>query len=254
MTNTQIKNVLTQNIINNMVSLLGQEGRVFQSEAQFQFDLAWKIQEYCKDYGCKVFLEVPSPYSTEITQESIKTSSKRRFYDIVVLDKHGNFVVIELKYKILGGTKPFLYKNNQIQLLPQGAGDLGRCYYLHDIERLEALAKDCSTITLMNKQFKNFIRGFAIIITNDKNYWEEHGYNCTSVHKDFCTAHGDKITAGIKKWREGSKETKSKKVVNIQGEYECNWMPYYSEEEYKQCRRIDNPAFMYLTITVEGIK
>ena len=115
----------------------------FLSEADFQFTLAWKINEKLKGKR-EVVLEYPG-----------EQNGQRVYYDIFVKDEAGKTHLIELKYRTKKAEverhgKPFTLKN-------QSAHDLGRYHFIADIQRLET---------------QNIATGNSccIMLTNDEAY------------------------------------------------------------------------------------
>lgn len=153
-----LKNVDIQTL-SDIMSEFGKGGTIFQSEAQFQFELAWKLQEKIQ---CKANLEVLTLVQ-EKENSSDKDNKKQKIYTDIVLEENGYSIAIELKYKTaeLEADNPYAY------LLNHGAADLGRYDYLWDVNRLEVL------LNSMDKKTKHCDKGFAILLTNDKHYWEK---------------------------------------------------------------------------------
>ena len=210
--------------IDFLMKKLAQNIGVFESEAQFQFELAQVIKDTCQDY--KVKLEL----TTATTRKNNKL--KRLYTDIVVLDKDDNFISIELKYK----TKNSEYDG--IKLLNHGATDFGRFDYLWDIHRLELLKKKDSTIYEFNKNLKNCIKCFAIILTNEKNYWEISGTKKT-MYMNFCISEKDVIKKG--KPLSWNKKNNDKTFIDgtwrdrslvFDNTYTFKWNPYKYDFKY----------------------
>ena len=130
----------------------------FYSEADLQFKLAWKIKEYLNNSNIEIILEYPND-----------DKNKRSHTDIFLVEGE-KFLPIELKYKTKEIKNIESLKYNGIEkslinnLKNQGAKNNG-CYgYVKDISRIEKLSdNDC----------QNFIKGYAIFITNDKSYIKE---------------------------------------------------------------------------------
>lgn len=133
-----------RNTIIQALSLLAAANRVFCSEADFQFALAWELQRLLP--GASIFLEkvVSVPFDT--------------YYVDIVVESGGKSYYIELKYHT--STCNWHYGSSIIQLKNQGAQDLLRYDYLKDIYRLQNISKNCEEGV--------FAGGFAIILTNDR--------------------------------------------------------------------------------------
>ena len=162
--------------INELLKKLKAKKIIFESEAQFQFELALQIKEMYPYYDVKL----------EMTT-SIRNDGKKQYTDIIVLDKNGDFIAIELKYK----TRKSVY--GDIKLLNHGATDLGRFDYLYDVWRLENLKYRNNTAYEFNKRLKNCVNGYAIILTNEKNYWSINRQSKDALYKNFCITDKDSI-------------------------------------------------------------
>ena len=127
------------------LSLLAAAKRVFCSEADFQFALAWELQRLLPQ-SASIFLE-----------KGIYVSPDTYYVDIVVKSGVKNYF-IELKYHT--SICNWHYCGALIQLKNQGAQDLLRYDYLKDIYRLQNIAKNCEE--------GQFAGGFAVILTNDR--------------------------------------------------------------------------------------
>lgn len=154
-------------------------GKIFQSEAQFQFELAWKLNEkYGNGDNLAVELEDMGMYEKE--GEKVKQKS---YTDIVV--KQGKYrVAIELKYKTAKYDNKKMAENdnkiNIIYLFDHSAVDLGRYDYLWDVHRMELLKGESKSKDSGEEKIevqKNCHKGFAVLLTNEKKYWEENKKN-----------------------------------------------------------------------------
>lgn len=149
----------------------GNENTIFHSEAQFQFELAWMLQQRVK---CKVKLEEMSVLFTKnIDVPNSKEQTQKIYTDIMLEDESGYRIAIELKYKTaaLGST------NSDIFLLNHGAVDLGRYDFLWDVYRIELLLDQKKSSSNLELDTKVTIRkpcnkGFAIMLTNEEKYWK----------------------------------------------------------------------------------
>ena len=175
----------------------GRKPKVFQSEAQFQFDLAWRLQE---DYDCIVKLE---DLTVVIDKKENEKKSKQKIYTDITLERDGYVIAIELKYKTAAMTQ-----GNDILLFNHGAADLGRYDFLWDVNRLEllvhpskevlekAIAKEYAPqVSIDFPKLKRCNKGFAIILTNEDDYWKIGHENCKEdvIYKQFCIG-GDTCT------------------------------------------------------------
>ena len=125
-------------------------GRIFCSEADFQFAFAWQLKE---TYGQQI--EVRLEYTPW------KYSDKMHI-DIVAMTESG-LIPIELKYR-KAKLDIHLDNGDHIKLKPHTAHDTGAYEFLSDIQRLEELVR--------SKQY-SIHEAYAIMLTNDSAYWRD---------------------------------------------------------------------------------
>lgn len=192
-------------------------GKIFQSEAQFQFELAWKLNE---KYGNGDDLAV------ELEDRMVEKDVKRKYYtDIVV--KQGDYrVAIELKYK----TAEYENKNENLYLFNHGAVDLGRYDYIWDVHRIELLkgvskSKDFGEEKLDVPKQKRCKKGFAVLLTNEKKYWEEKSKE-DNIPIDYQFLFGEKqkqLFSDVLDWKKDDEKeyplNYPKTVLSKKGEY-----------------------------------
>ena len=137
-------------------------GKIYCSEAQLQFDIAWELNNLLVSNGCsnwKVYLEYPAIVN-------IKKSGKDETYyiDIILLNETTEeYIPIEIKYKTS------LLKEGSITILKnQSALDFGRFDFLWDVNRIQTLK---SKKGKMCSRLKKFLFGYAVMLTNDKLYY-----------------------------------------------------------------------------------
>jgi len=163
---------LDKNALSNIIR--GFANKIFQSEAQFQFDLAWKLQQ--KGWG-KAKLE-------DMRMKVNKNNGKiGKCYTDIVLEQGGYSVAIELKYK----TAEYIDPNNRIYLLDHDAVDLGRYDYLWDVHRIELLAGKGNNTEIDGKVevIEGCDKGFAVLLTNENKYWKQDYNNSANIDKEF---------------------------------------------------------------------
>ena len=189
-----IIDMINTNIIIGIIQKLGNQGRTFKSEAQFQFELAWALKEYLQEQDCENNPEViPEHYSM---YRSADGRIKKFFTDIMILDGSGNYIPIELKYKTVSikAADPFDDYGSH------GATDLGRFDYLWDVKRIQLLKKREPSFEV-DKRLKHFCGGYAVLLTNDSHYWavtrkKFHDRSNRPLYYDFCIGDGSVIPAG----------------------------------------------------------
>ena len=177
-----ISNNLIVEIIKQIMKDIESDILIYQNEAQFQLDLAFRIRQQIDPTSG---IEVLPEYFTMVDEFFKNTKSRlKKFYtDILIVDLNGNYIPIELKYKKKGMIK--IIRKNDIDITRiighDGAQDLGRFDYLWDIHRIEQLTqKEIKTfpnnISMVDEYMKGkdkFICGYAVMITNDSAYWKK---------------------------------------------------------------------------------
>ena len=118
--------------------------RIFCSEADFQFALAWELQRILS--SAQIFLESGVPIGQQDT-----------FYVDIIVVLNSKRYYIELKYQTSLCETSFC--GFSINLRNKSAQDLMRYDYLKDIYRL---------LTIKKCHQSDFGGGYAIILTNDK--------------------------------------------------------------------------------------
>ena len=233
--------------LESILYLWGQEKKVFQSEAQFQFNLAWRLQEL---YDCEAKLEDLTVVVTR-KNKSDKEFMQKVYTDIVLV-KDDYYVAIELKYK----TATLNHKD--ILLFNHGASDLGRYDFLWDVNRLELLvdpAKRNRETPLARaeeiKVFRHCAKGFAILLTNEKGYWKK-SYNDEkeTIDKQFCIGEADGCLYGkTLDWKKKNgeytntiKNTSRARSIVLNKAYHYQWKPYC------ELSAAENNNFKYLII------
>ncbi|MBP7176102.1 MAG: hypothetical protein KBA53_07805 [Thermoclostridium sp.] len=209
--------------VKNALQCLFEEGRVFVSEADFQFAYAWKIKELYPDASIRLEY-IPWLYD------------KNMHIDIAVFINE-RMVPIELKYKTKGFTGNI--DGDSITLKNQGAQDIGRYDFLYDVQRMEGISK--SGLYPIEK-------AYAVLLTNDSGYWvksNKSGTNKRPVDDEFRIHEGIIIT-GQRAWKPeaGAGTMRNREVpINIQGEYRIAWNDY---------RPADKCEFRYTIVEISA--
>lgn len=196
------------------LTLLGEGGHYFCSEAHFQHELALKIAMSKKDFI--VMPEFP-------TQTGFDDSKKDAYIDLVVKEKD-LFIPIELKYKTK--KEMLLIYGKEIYLKNQYAVDIFRYDFVRDIQRIEAL---------VNNFENNMKEGYALFLTNESSYWK----NPTWKWKDCCDSqfrlHEGSVIKGNIIWGKNASSgtTKGRPSFKLISQYSCAWNTYSSTPEFK---------------------
>lgn len=232
--------------IKQILKKFANEKRIFQKEAQFQLELAWELKKQVEDNNEKVRV------CLEYLGYKSKHSNKRFYSDIIVIDENKNYIVIELKYK----TKQAEYTNGyneKINLLGHGAPDEGRYDYLLDIHRIELFKNKDTENYVYSEQLKNFEKGYAILLTNENQYWnrtKDEAKIKQTVDANFSIGEDDVINGNIF-WTSTQEKNwmKSRKSFKINGEYKCEWQDFC--EEKKPPRARSEKKFKYLITEIK---
>ncbi len=204
-----------------VMGALASKGRIFNSEASFQFELAWKIKEM---------------YPTiDVRLEEVFSSNPDMHFDIVL--HSGDFIVpIELKYC----TKKYVDPERGIYLKNHGAEDIRRYDFIKDIMRIESLRTNVD-----GTPNRSFCRGFAVFLTNSPSYWKKpRSTSENTCDQDFRINEGRQEIGGDQlKWKDGTKQgtMKGRESPLTTDKYGISWKDY-----------LKNPVkFRYLSIEVD---
>lgn len=156
--------MITKSAIEQAMSQLASKRKLFWSEADFQFSLASILSDILPK-NAKIYMERPIAEILSIQQKDNNTKNRKKFYVDIWIQTEDIVYPIELKY----GTKKqeiVDWDKKIIKTVNQAAYDITRFGYLFDIHRIEQIKKHISN----GKELK-FGRGFAILLTNDANYY-----------------------------------------------------------------------------------
>lgn len=220
----------------------------FYSEADFKFNLAWTIKEY--------FVTNPNiEIKLEYTNNKLQETNKYMYIDIAICEE-SKIIPIELKYKTTRCKEDVIIKNH-------GAKNLGCYKYLNDINRIE---------TVKEKYKGDFVKGYAIMLTNDKSYLKkpriQNGripyYANFSIHngRDVnCIVDENKSNNEIVykpgkelKWGKGCGEEHSekyKKGIKLKERYKKLQWKQYSDKLENIDEKLKGKFFL-LNVEVEG--
>lgn len=155
---------------------------------------------------------------------------KNDIYVDIVVEKDGQFVAVELKYATRAisqqpevfcmNLKAFAQNfnlKNQIKIIKnQEASNITMYNYWKDVHRIEALT-----------HIPKVIGGVAIILTNNKLYWEQPKHN--PAYSNFSTAEGRTVKEKMTWNTKNNGEDVSKEIsgghpnFQIDASYECHW-------------------------------
>lgn len=190
-------------IVTNALRCLFDECRIFGSEADFQFALAWKVKE--------LYPEV------RVRLEYIPWSYDKNMHIDIVLFVDDKMIPIELKYKTKGfnGT----VGEELVSLKNQSAQDVGRYDFLYDVQRMERIVD--------SGQYP-ICEAYAIMLTNDPSYWCVPKRDKITVDAEF-RIHSGTILSGEMNWKEeaslGTKRNREE-AITLRGKYPIAWCDY----------------------------
>lgn len=204
--------------IDKILNNLSISRKIFSSEADFQFALAWEIQKEYPDVEIRMEY---CPYEID----------KNMHIDILVI-KDGLWIPIELKYKTKGGE--IEVSDEKYYLKNHGAQDLGRYDFLKDVARIEHLKSNAI----------KFKEGYAIFLTNDNSYLSKASNE--AMYKKFSLENGI-IKNGLLSWHDNASIGTIKnreKSLKIRGNYLLEWKLFSNINE------TNIGVFKYLNVQV----
>lgn len=206
---------------------------VMRNEREMQVRLAMYLKE--KGHYDNVHVEYPVPL--QVLKKFYPNVGKQNefpwkndIYIDIVVEKDGQFAAVELKYATRAisqqpevfcmNLKAFAQNfnlKNQIKIIKnQEASNLTMYNYWKDVHRIEALT-----------HIPKVIGGVAIILTNNKLYWEKPKHN--PAYSNFSTAEGRTVKEKMTWNTKNNGEDVSKEIsgghpnFQIDGSYECHW-------------------------------
>ncbi len=197
---------------------LSKKRKVFHSEADFQFALAWQIQ---KSYP-----------KANIRLEYCPKEFANMHLDILV-ELDGKNYPIELKYKT--NKLSIDLDGESYNLKTHAATSLVRYDVLFDVYRIESL----------KRELNEYEKGYTIFLTNVKSNWEEPKTSRKAMSQNFLI-HNMQIIGGEIDWSNNPSEgsTGSRERFELEGKYTMVWSNY-SELDKKK-----NNIFKYLLLEI----
>lgn len=200
----------------------------FYNECDLQMHIAAHLSN-SNNYD-KIHLEYFVPKNiihNEITQSLVTPSlsyNPQNLYIDIVVEKNGEFLPIELKYKtapLKQNITRFGETLDRIDILKNhGARDLGAYDFWRDVSRIECLIK----------RFKNVKNGIVLFVTNDKGYWELPQDGSTPNYANFSMRPGKH---GVNKtWQGNTAMSSSRPSFTVAREYKIKWNTYSTPFQY----------------------
>lgn len=223
--------------VERILAELSRERPVFHSEGDFQFALAFKMQQ--KRPHLRLRLETP-------------VISKGRPRVDILASCEGCVLFLELKYlpRSLHVQVQIAEGEHETYDLCDQAREWGRYDFLKDITRIETWVAECT-------QHCPEAVGYAILLTNDQNYWnklnDENAKDYAfQLHDNRTIAGGEVLTWGE---RATASDVKGRKhPIVLRWGYRFQWRDYseLAPPLAKPLRgsRIDHGKFRYLLVRV----
>ena len=198
--------ILLKQVKADVEAFLNQE-QFFCNECHLQMELA----AYLRQSGnyCKVHLEYFVP--------SAIVQPQNLYIDIVV-EKKGEFLPIELKYKTAPLKKDIdrfgeVLKGVDV-LKNHGARDLGAYDFWRDVNRIECLMK----------RFGNVKNGIVLFLTNDQGYWTLPKDGTNPNYANFSMKDGKH--SQVKNWQGNTAMSAARPSFNVNKVYDLEWKDY----------------------------
>ncbi len=180
------------------------QNRIFSSEADFQFALAWEIKAVYGD-------------SVNIRLEYIPWKYNDKMHIDIAVFYRKHLISIELKY--IKNSLKIKHQGEHIKLKRHTARHIGAYKYLKDIERMEGI---------INSKEYNIKKAYAIILTNDSGYWRDVRIKKQPIDMAFRIFEGTAIS-GKREWGKDAGEgtiRNHKDPIVFSGSYTINWQKY----------------------------
>jgi hypothetical protein len=207
--------------IHKLMKGLAARRPIFHSEADFQFALAWHIQEVYPDADVRLEYPIARPFNDAV--------------DILVR-RGGSETAIELKY----GGRAFLHMiNGEWFHLKETVKDIMRHGILKDVMRSEAYTArrpEASAVT--------------IALSNHPDLWNPPSRGATN--DEMFLLHESAVVTGRLEWHSKAAEYTRKKYapIDIKGVYSCAWRDYSTVSENGSPIRYGR--FRYLCVTAKN--
>lgn len=224
--------MITKEVIQKAITKLSEKRKLFWSEADFQFSFALVLHSVLPP-SAKTYLERPIAEILSVQQEDNNTKNRKKFYVDIWIQIDGTVYPIELKY----GTKEQEiadWDGKTIKTVNQAAYDITRFGYLFDIHRIEQIKK-----CLSSREDLKFGRGFAILLTNDANYYQAPKQNFSQTRDALFRLHertnGEALPTKVK-WNYNGDEkhwTKTQYPYNVKfdlpSNFNLDWIVYLQD-------------------------
>lgn len=205
-----------KSILNNILSDFGHNNRIFHSEAELQFCIAWELKNRNRDID--VWFEYPA--------EQIKNEHKRIPQIDLVIQNNNLLFPIEIKY----AKGNLSYKNINLSNKP-----LDECF---------DVAKDIKRLEDFSEKYDNFDKGYVIVVSNNFSWFKDHRPSSkVFTYDSYLLDHDSNILTGMIKYKIDDNH-KSQQIIELKGKYDTKW------QEYCSLGNNINEIFKYLIIEI----
>jgi hypothetical protein len=226
------------NCVEQAINILKNQRSIFHSEDDFKLSLAITLKEIYPEFN----IRLERPVEIEMIHRSDEKSKVRAPIDIVIIDKNGNTIPIELKYKTKKAHISF--NNEEYKLTAQGANDIGRNSFRKDIYRIEKyknIHPNCNV-------------GYVLILTNDEKYFDKNVFESNTLDKHFSFHDGVEIKKNDEGWyyekvNEDKYNSKNHWTFKKELSYKLDLLNDY-KINWKEYSKIENMQFKFCLIEV----
>ena len=224
-------NTLLENLSSDITHFFDSKKKssdVFCNECDLQLQLARYLSCSSRGYD-KIHLEYFIP-SRAVEQQmkdkllSVSDYKPQNLYIDIVVEKDGEFLPIELKYKTVPLNKDISCfgetVNGENLLKNHGARDLGAYDFWRDVSRIECLIK----------RFNNVKSGIALFVTNDQGYWTLPKMGTNPNYANFSMK--DAVHNQKKTWQGNTAMSAARPSFVLDNEHKLEWQPQI-KKEYK---------------------
>lgn len=188
------------------IEALSHKRKIFVSEADLQFSLAWQIQQQYPD--------------ADIRLEYCPVEIDKSMHVDILVKMKDSYIPIEVKYFKMGCD--VIVDGERFVLKNQGAQDIARYDFLKDITRIEKLIMADS----------KFTKGYVVLLANDPTYWSAPASTKT-CDAEF-RIHNGAVKSGELSWAEHTgKGTMMgrEKSLSLMGNYVMDWQDFSKIDE-----------------------
>ena len=229
-----IINLQKQSTMENLLEQVKADVEAFLNQEQFfcnECHLQMELAAYLRQSGnySKVHLEyfVPGIEVQKQIDESLvpsKTTDKpQNLYIDIVVEKDGEFLPIELKYKTAPLKKDIDRFGEVLQgvdvLKNHGARDLGAYDFWRDVNRIECLMK----------RFRNVKNGIALFLTNDQGYWTLPKDGTNPNYANFSMKDGKHSQK--KNWQGNTAMSAARPSFILDNGHKLKWLPEIEDKQ-----------------------